>query len=123
MHPLSGKVVFITGGSSGIGRAAAERLRGLGCPVAVASRNGAALDEVCQTITAKGGQALALPTDVTDAAQVERAIAATVERFGRLDILLASAGLSLRAYFEHTRLEALERVMRVNFFGTLYATH
>ena len=47
----------------------------------------------------------------------------TVAHFGRLDILLCSAGLSLRGYFEGSQLEALEQVMRVNFFGTLYATH
>lgn len=123
MHPLHGKVVLITGGSSGIGRASAERLAELGCSVAVASRNKEALEDVCRSIASRGGSATALPTDVTHSTEVEAAVAATVERFGRLDIVLASAGLSLRAYFEHTTLEALERVMSVNFFGTLYATH
>jgi NAD(P)-dependent dehydrogenase (short-subunit alcohol dehydrogenase family) len=54
---------------------------------------------------------------------VRIAIEAAVAHFGKLDILLASAGLSMRAYFEGSSLEALERVMRVNFFGALYATH
>jgi NAD(P)-dependent dehydrogenase (short-subunit alcohol dehydrogenase family) len=123
MHPLSGKSVLITGGSSGIGRATAERLGELGCSVAVAARNVEALGEVCRVITSRGGQAIELPTDVMEAKQVEAAVQATVERFGKLDVVLASAGLSLRAYFEKTTLETLERVMRVNFFGTLYATH
>jgi len=68
-------------------------------------------------------RSLALPTDVTEAQQCQIAVETTVREFGGLDILICSAGLSLRAYFAGTTLEALERVMRVNFFGTLYATH
>jgi dehydrogenase/reductase SDR family protein 7B len=117
------KVALITGGTSGIGQGAAEKLAGLGAKVAVAGRNRQALDEIVAGVRKVGGQALPLECDVTESRQVDRAVAATVERFGRLDILLCSAGLSLRAYFETTCLDALERVMRVNFFGTLYATH
>jgi dehydrogenase/reductase SDR family member 7B len=69
-----------------------------------------------------GREALAVPTDVTEREQCGRAVAATVERFGRLDVLLCSAGVSLRAPFADTALQVLERVVRVNFFGTLYAT-
>ena len=123
MNRLQDKVVFITGASSGIGRATAERLGGMGCKIALASRNQDALAETARNIEARGGQALVVPTDVTQSQAVEQAIAATVARFGRLDIAIASAGLSLRAYFERTCLDALERVMRVNFFGALYVTH
>jgi NAD(P)-dependent dehydrogenase (short-subunit alcohol dehydrogenase family) len=123
MHPLCGKVVLITGGSSGIGRATALRLAGYGAQVAVAARNEKALAEVAAQAAALGTQALALPTDVTEAEQCRRAVEATVDRFGRLDILVCSAGISMRAYFAGSSLEALEQVMRVNFFGTLYATH
>jgi dehydrogenase/reductase SDR family member 7B len=123
MHPLREKVVLVTGASSGIGRATAERLAEFGCRLTLAARDRGRLDEVAQIVTSRGGQAEVLVTDVTDAGQVERAVTATVERFGRLDIAIASAGLSLRAYFENTRLDALERVMRVNFFGTLYVAH
>jgi len=117
------KVAFITGGTSGIGRAAAERLATLGAKVAIAGRNRQVLAEVVDHVANNGGEAFAVSCDVTESSQVEQAVSATVNRFGKLDILLASAGLSLRAYFEKTCLEALERVMRVNFFGTLYATH
>jgi NAD(P)-dependent dehydrogenase (short-subunit alcohol dehydrogenase family) len=123
MHPLQGKVVLITGGSSGIGRATALRLAGRGACVAVAARTAAALAEVVRQAAALGAEALAVPTDVTDANQCRRMVEAAVDRWGRLDVLLCSAGLSLRALFADCTLETLERVVRVNFFGTLYATH
>ena len=123
MHPLQDKVVLITGASSGIGRATALRLSSYGAKVGLAARNAQDLAEVVAEFDKQGQHALAIPTDVTEAEQCRRAVEATVECFGRLDILICSAGLSLRAYFEGTSLETLERVMRVNFFGTLYATH
>jgi NAD(P)-dependent dehydrogenase (short-subunit alcohol dehydrogenase family) len=123
IHPLCDKVVLITGGSSGIGRATALRLAGYGAKVAVAARSEAALEHVAREAAELGTEALAVPTDVTDAGQCRRAVESTVARFGRLDILISSAGLSMRGYFAGSDLAALERVMRVNFFGTLYVTH
>jgi NAD(P)-dependent dehydrogenase (short-subunit alcohol dehydrogenase family) len=122
-HRLFDKVALITGGSSGIGRATALRLAGYGTKIAVAARSQAALEEVAQQAAALGTDALAVPTDVTDAEQCRRAVESVVARFGRLDLLICSAGLSMRGYFAGSDLSALERVMRVNFFGTLYATH
>jgi NAD(P)-dependent dehydrogenase (short-subunit alcohol dehydrogenase family) len=123
MHPLHDKVVLITGASSGIGRATALRLAGHGARVVVASRNAPALAEIVAQAAALGTEALAVPTDVTDPDQCCHAVDSAVARFGRLNILLCSAGISMRAYFDGSDLAALERVMRVNFFGTLYATH
>src|SRR5262249_41147027 len=123
MHSFRDKVVLVTGGSSGIGRATALRLAGLGARVAVAARNETALKEVEQEAGRLGAEALAVPADVSDAEQCRRAVEATVERFGQLDILICSAGVSMRAYFAHSDLAAMERVMCVNFFGTLYTTH
>src|SRR5262249_30639268 len=98
MHPLRDKVVLITGGSSGIGRATALRLAGHGACVAVAARHEGALAETASQAIAQGALALAIPTDVTDADQCRRAVEATVAHFGRLDILVCSAGISMRAY-------------------------
>jgi NAD(P)-dependent dehydrogenase (short-subunit alcohol dehydrogenase family) len=123
MEQLQHKTALITGASSGIGRATALRLASHGVRVALAARNRAALEQLAAEIRQQGGSALEVPTDVTDAEQVRCSVEATIAAFGQLDILLCSAGLSMRAYFEDSRLEALERVMRVNFFGTLYATH
>jgi NAD(P)-dependent dehydrogenase (short-subunit alcohol dehydrogenase family) len=123
MEFFRNKTILITGGSSGIGKATALRLAQCGAQIALAARNRDALDQVRAEIQQAGAAALVVPTDVTDAEQVRNAVEATVARFGKLDILLASAGLSMRAYFEGSQLEAMERVMRVNFFGTLYATH
>jgi NAD(P)-dependent dehydrogenase (short-subunit alcohol dehydrogenase family) len=122
-HPLHHKVVLITGGSSGIGRATAVRLAGCGARVAVAARSAAALAEVVQDAERCGAEALAIPTDVTDAEQCRHAVETTIERFDRLDVLICSAGVSMRAAFAETDLTAMEQVVQVNFFGTLYITH
>jgi NAD(P)-dependent dehydrogenase (short-subunit alcohol dehydrogenase family) len=123
MESLRNKTIFVTGASSGIGKAAAIRLARHGAQIALSGRNREALEQVRQEIEQAGGAALIAPADVTDADQVRQAIDNAIAHFGKLDILLASAGLSMRAYFEGSNLESLERVMRVNFFGTLYATH
>jgi NAD(P)-dependent dehydrogenase (short-subunit alcohol dehydrogenase family) len=122
MHPLEGKAILITGGSSGIGRATALRLAGHGGRVAVAARNAVALEAVVREAAALGGEAMAVPTDVTDREQCSRAIATAVDRFGRLDVLICSAGVSLRAPFADSDPEVLEHVVRVNFLGTMFAT-
>ena len=123
MDSFHGKTVLITGASSGIGRATALRLAGHGAHIVLSARNLDALEKVRQEIQSTGGVALVAPADVTNADQVRQAVETTVAHFGKLDILIASAGLSMRAYFEGSALEAMERVMRVNFFGALYATH
>jgi len=123
MQFFRAKVILISGGSSGIGRATALRLAGYGAKVVIAARDRKALEDVAQEAHRLGGEALAVPTDVTDAEQCRRAVDEAVARFGRLDVLICSAGLSMRAYFDGSNLAALEQVMRVNFLGTLYLTH
>ncbi len=123
MELFRDKAILITGASSGIGKETALRLASYGARLGLASRNRDALEDVRAAIVKIGGQAVVLPTDVTVADQVRDAVDGTVQAFGKLDILISSAGLSMRAYFECSQLDAMERVMRVNFFGTLYATH
>jgi NAD(P)-dependent dehydrogenase (short-subunit alcohol dehydrogenase family) len=123
MHPLQGKVALITGGSSGIGRATALRLASFGTRIAVAARTVAALEEVVREAETLGVEALAVPTDVTDREQCRRAVETAVARFGRLDVLVCSAGVSMRGMFADAEPAALEHIMRVNFYGTLYPTY
>jgi len=123
MHSFQDKAVLITGGSSGIGRGLALKLARLGSRVAVASRNPKALDAVVDEIREAKATGLAAPTDVIDPEQCRQAVDKVVDRFGRLDILVNCAGLSMRTYFAGSDLAAMEQVMRVNFFGTLYMTH
>src|SRR5687767_13744375 len=100
MESLKNKAVIITGASSGIGRATAIRLAGHGAQVALSGRNRDALNEVQRLIGVAGGIAHIAPADVTNADEVCSAIDDTVARSGKLDILIASAGLSMRTYFE-----------------------
>lgn len=123
MRSLRDQVVLITGASSGIGRATAIEMARLGARVVAASRNAAALEELAKEISSNGRQALAVPTDVTDPGQCHKAVETAVQEFGRLDVLICSAGISMRSDFEHSNLEAMERVVRVNFLGTVYATY
>ncbi len=123
MNELHGKVVLITGASSGIGRATALRLASVGARLGLAARSTDKLEEVVRELAMHGGEAVALPTDVTDREQCRRAVETTVERFGRLDVLLCCAGVSMRGPFADSNLDAVERVMRVNFFGTLFTAH
>jgi NAD(P)-dependent dehydrogenase (short-subunit alcohol dehydrogenase family) len=122
MRTLQDSVVLITGGSSGIGRAAAVRLAGHGARVAIAARTPEPLHQTVAELRALGAQALAVPADVADAEQCRRAVETTVEHFGRLDVLINSAGVSMRGAFADSDPAALERVLRTNFFGTLYCT-
>ena len=123
MNTPPNKVALITGASSGIGRATALRLAEGGVAVGVAARTASALDGLVVEIEGRGGRALAVPTDVTDPEQCRLAVERTVERFGRLDILVCSAGVSMRSLFEKTDLTAMAALMQVNFFGTLYPTY
>src|SRR5262249_41627955 len=81
-----------------------------------------ALHEVAGEVRARKGQAVVLPTDVTDPEQCRQAVAATVSELGRLDLLLCSAGVSMRAAFAESDPRVMEEVLRVNFLGTMYPT-
>ena len=92
---LVGKVAIVTGAGRGIGRAIALAYAGAGAAVACAARTAAEIAAVAAEIEAAGGRALAVPTDVTDPAQVQAMVAQTVDTFGGLDILVINAGGNL----------------------------
>lgn len=118
---FDGKVALITGGVSGIGFETARRMSAEGAQIAVLDRNQAALDAAAATL---GNEALRLDADVSDRAQVEEAVARTVERFGRLDVLVNSAGITRRNLPADADYEqAWDKVMEVNVKGTMLMSH
>jgi 3-oxoacyl-[acyl-carrier protein] reductase len=120
MFELNGKVAVVTGGSRGIGRAAAEALASRGAQVVVGYVSGeAAAREVAEGIGQRGGKAEILKLDVADSAQAEAAIADAAKRLGRLDILVASAGISIDGLALRLKDEDLDRILAVNLRGAI----
>ena len=118
------QVAIVTGASSGIGRALALQLAGQGAKVALAARRAELLEEVAAACRQAGGEALAVPTDVADEAQCKALVEKTIERFGRLDLLVDNAGLTVIARLEdYADLGLFKHVMDVNFYGAVYCTY
>lgn len=121
IRKLRGTTAVITGATSGIGRETALGFARAGSQVVVAGRRKERLRELVSEIEAKGGEALAVPTDVANQAQVEQLIEKAVARFGRIDTLVNNAGVGIAARFADMSLEDFRRVMDVNFWGAVYA--
>jgi 3-oxoacyl-[acyl-carrier protein] reductase len=120
MFDLSGKVAFVTGGSRGIGRATAEALAELGAHVVLTYvGNEAQARETVDSILGKGGKAEALRLDVADGAAAEAAIANAAKSLGRLDILVANAGISVDALLLRLKDEDFDRTIAVNLKGAV----
>ena len=120
MFDLSGKVAFVTGGSRGIGRATAEALAELGAHVVLTYvGNEASARETVDSILGKGKKAEALRLDVGDGAAAEALIAETAKRLGRLDILVANAGISVDALLLRLKDDDFDRVLGVNLKGAV----
>lgn len=115
------RVIAITGASAGIGRATAVRLARDGAAVAICARRKPALDAAAAEIVAAGGHALAMVADVTRAEDVERFVAATVERFGRLDVMMCNAGFGVAGAIDDITDEQMRALVDVNYMGTFYA--
>lgn len=117
---LAGKVALVTGASSGIGHAAAVTLAEAGAKVAVSARRAERLDELVQQIEAAGGEALALPGDIIDAEFAARIVEDTIGKFGRLDILVNSAGAIQEGWVENANLDEWRQTIELNLMASLY---
>lgn len=117
------KVVVITGASSGIGRALAYEYAGQGYALSLAARNIDALHAMLPLPGTDAGHVLCTRTDVAIENDCRHLINATIEKFGRIDILINNAGISMRALFRDVNLEVMRRLMDVNFWGTVYCTY
>jgi short-subunit dehydrogenase len=120
VRKLDEAVVVITGASSGIGRASALRFAEQGTAVVLAARRQAALQEVAEECQQRGGRALAVPTEVTDAEAVQALAQQAVEHFGRVDVWVNNAAVTLFGRFEETPLEAHKRVIETNTVGYIH---
>lgn len=119
-----GRTVIVTGASMGIGEGLALALAARGANLVLASRDADALGNVAARCEALGSKALVVQTDVTDPEACRRMIDRTVEKFGAIDCLVNNAGISMWARFDETTdLTVFERLMRVNYLGSVYATH
>lgn len=120
MDNIAGKVVVITGASSGLGEATANMLAEQKAIVVLGARRTDRIQALADDITAKGGQALALATDVTDRDQVKALVDAAVQKFGRLDVIINNAGLMPQSLLEQLRVDEWDQMIDVNIKGVLY---
>ena len=119
---LNGKVVVVTGASSGIGEAMAREYAKMGAMVVMGARREEELQRIAQEIEAEGGKVAYAACDVVKEEDCKRLIDTAVEAFGGIDVMICNAGLSMRALFDDCDLKVLHRLMDVNFWGTVYCT-
>lgn len=119
---MNQKVVVITGASSGIGQALAFAFGRTGAAIVFCGRKADALQTTAQALSAVGITNLPVVADVSVEADMQRLMADAVGRFGRIDVLINNAGISMRAMFAETDPDVLRKLMDINFMGTVYAT-
>ena len=119
-HVLDGKVVIITGASTGIGAAAARALNKLGCRLTLAARSADKLEALAAEL---GANALAVPTDITVPADITNMVDKTIAQFGRVDVLFANAGIYIPGQVAEGDPDAWANLMNVNVDGVLRSVH
>ncbi|HXW64059.1 MAG TPA: SDR family oxidoreductase [Burkholderiaceae bacterium] len=117
---IDGKIVVITGASSGNGEATARYLSARGASIVVGARRIERLQSLANELSRGGGKALAVATDVTQFEQVKRLVDAAVQAYGRIDVMLNNAGLMPHSLLEHLKIDDWNRMIDVNFKGVLY---
>lgn len=117
---IEGKVVVITGASSGLGEAAARHLAAQGASVALGARRIERLQSLADELNHQGCQALAVETDVTDPNQVQRLVDEAVRTYGRVDVIINNAGLMPQSLLERRKIDDWNRTIDVNIKGVLY---
>lgn len=117
---IKGKVVVITGASSGLGEATDQLLAENGAVLVLAARRTERIEKLAASIVENGGRAIAVPTDVTDAAQVKNLADIAVDKFGKVDVVLNNAGLMPLSAFESLKVSEWEQMIDVNIKGVLY---
>jgi NADP-dependent 3-hydroxy acid dehydrogenase YdfG len=117
---IKGKVVVITGASSGLGEASARLLSSMGAVVVLAARRIDRLNSLAEELNGKGGKALAIATDVTKCGQVKSLVDSAVKTFGRIDVIINNAGLMPLSPLERLRIDDWDRMIDVNIKGVLY---
>jgi NADP-dependent 3-hydroxy acid dehydrogenase YdfG len=117
---IEGKVVVITGASSGLGEAVARQLAVEGARVALGARRSDRIEKLAEELRAQGGMALSVTTDVTDRSQVQALVDAAVREFGRVDVIINNAGLMPQSPLEHLHVDEWDRMIDVNIKGVLY---
>ncbi len=120
--PIAEQVVVITGASSGIGRATAKHLAARGARVVVTARRAEALDTLVEEIAAEGGEALAVPGDVTREEDLRAVARAAVARFGRIDTWVNNAGVVIQGRVQDVPLDEVRRQLDVNLVGMINGT-
>ena len=119
---MKNKLVIITGASSGIGKACAEKFAQEGANLVLAARSADKLSEVAENIARYGVQVLPVVTDVSKEEDCKNLVEKALIKFGKIDVLVNNAGISMRAVFADLDVSVLKKVMDVNFWGTVYCT-
>jgi dehydrogenase/reductase SDR family member 7B len=119
---MKDKVVIITGGSSGIGKAMAEVFGKNGSKIFITGRNADDLRQAVADLKNKGIDAHGFRADVSVEEDNRKMAEEAIQKFGRIDVLINNAGISMRALFSEVDLEVVKKVMDINFYGVLYAT-
>jgi len=116
------KVVIITGASSGIGEALAYKFASKGSKIVIGARNHDRLSAVANNIKKLGAEFVFAQTDVCIEGDCRNLVLTAYENFGKIDILINNAGMSMRALFKNAELEVIKKLMDTNFWGAVYCT-